>query len=128
MVWGVGYREPWCLVSNCPDTWVALYAWRFSQEASFRDLKSDGFDWHQSRIWLPEHVERLLLVLALSMIWTLATGILVQHLHPLTKRQQRYSVFRLGLDELFARFRRPGEAYLELYLVPDTPCFKSVVL
>jgi hypothetical protein len=128
VIWQVGYDEPWCLVSNRRDCSPDLYAWRFSHEASFRDLKSDGFDWHQSRVWLPSHVERLVLGLALAAFWTLATGTLVVHLHSLTKRQQRNSVFRVGLDELFKRLRWVRFKCLELYLVPDTPCLKTVVL
>jgi hypothetical protein len=127
VVWEVGYAQPWCLVSNGSALSPDLYAWRFSQEASFRDLKSDGFDWQRSQIWQPAHVERLLLGLALATLWTLATGTIVTHLHPLTKRQQRLSVFRLGLDRLFVCLRALTQGCLELYFVPDTPLLKSVV-
>lgn len=64
LVWEVGYKEPWCLFSNHPKLSPDLYASRFYHEASFRDLKSDGFQWQRSRVWLAEHTERLLLVLA----------------------------------------------------------------
>lgn len=127
VVWEVGYAEPWCLVSNSPTLSPDLYAWRFSHEASFRDLKSDGFGWQSSQIWQPAHVEHLLLVLALALFWTLATGTIVTHLYPLPKRQQRLSVFRLGLDRLFTCFRSLKQEVLELYFVPDTPLLKTVV-
>lgn len=128
LVWEVGYREPWCLFSNHSHLSPSLYALRFHHEASFRDLKSDGFHWQRSRIWLPAHTERLLLVLACASLWTLTQGTHVLFLYPLTCRQQRNSVFRLGLDALFERFRSSRPAYLEFFLAPDTPSLKSVVL
>lgn len=128
VVWEMGYAQPWCLVSHCDRVAPSLYAWRFRQEVSFRDLKSDGFDWQQSQVWQPAHTERLLFLLALALFWTLAMGTIVLHLYPLTKRQQRFSLFRLGLDALFARFRSLKPTCLELYLVPDTPLLKTVVL
>ncbi len=127
LVWEFGYADPWCLFSNQPHLLPAVYGWRFHHEASFRDLKSDGFHWQRSRVWQPAHVERLLLVLALAMLCTLAEGTKVIHLQPLSRRQQRYSVFRLGLDYLFARFHALNPACLELFLVPDTPTLKTVV-
>lgn len=127
VVWEVGYAQPWCLVSNCATLSPTLYARRFHQEASFRDLKSDGFQWQRSQVWQPEHTERLLLVLAVAMLWTLAEGTWVHHLYPLSRRQQRLSIFRLGLDHLFFRFRQVAKACLELFLVPDTPILKTVV-
>lgn len=127
LVWEAGYAEPWCLFSNQADLSPALYAYRFHHEASFRDLKSDGFHWQRSHVWKPAHTERLLLVLACATLWTLSQGTQVLFLYPLTVRQKRLSLFRLGLDELFARFQPAGRAYLEFYLAPDTPTLKSVV-
>lgn len=92
-----GYEHPWCLVSS-----VAVdprhYGRRFDQEVSFRDLKSDGFQWHRSHIWLPDHADRLLLVLTLAYALVMMVG---QSLPPITRgRQSRLSTFRRGLDEI----------------------------
>ncbi|MCA0456620.1 MAG: transposase [Chloroflexi bacterium] len=127
LVWEVGYAEPWCLFSNQADLSTDLYSHRFYHEASFRDLKSDGFQWQRSRVWLPAHVERLLLVLACATLWSLTEGTKVHFLYPLARRQQRLSVFRLGLDYLFERFRSLKSKGLELFLAPDPPLIKSVV-
>lgn len=127
LVWEVGYAEPCCLFSNQAEMTPSLYRQRFYHEVSFRDLKSDGFNWQSSRVWLPSHVERLLLVLALATLWSLTQGTIVLHLFPLTRRQQRLSVFRLGLDYLFERFRSFSSKGLELLLAPDPPLLKSVV-
>ena len=127
VMWEVGYAEAWCLFSNQPDLSAALYARRFQHECSFRDLKSDGFQWQDSRVWLPAHVERLVLVLALATLWSLTEGTKVVFIYPLTRRQERLSVFRLGLDYLFQRFQEHYSKCLELFLAPDTPLLKSVV-
>lgn len=100
VLWGKVYRESWCLVTNCP--WVSgwEYAVRYWQEASFRDLKSDGWQWQTSRIWTPAHANRLLLVLALAYAWLLSLGTLALDyavLSPSRARRATYSVFRHGL-------------------------------
>jgi len=128
LLWEIGYAQPWCLLSNHPQLDPLLYRIRAHHESGFRDLKSDGFNWQQSRVWLPSHVERLLLVLALATFWALTEGTKVLHLYPLTCRQQRLSVFRLGLDYLFERFHNLQSKGLDLFLAPDPPLLKSVVL
>jgi hypothetical protein len=127
LVWEVGYAEPMGLFSNQSDLSARLYARRFYHEASFRDLKSDGFQWQRSHIWLPSHVERLLLALALATLWTLAEGTKASYFYPLTVPQQRLSLFRRGLDYLFEHFHTFSNNCLELYLAPDTPLLKTVV-
>lgn len=102
ILWGPAYREAWCLVTNCPDLDGWLYGLRYWQEASFRDLKSDGWQWQTSRIWTPAHANRLLLVLALAYAWVLTLGTLALDdttLTPLVAkgRTPTYSLFRLGL-------------------------------
>jgi hypothetical protein len=74
VLWRHGESSPWCLVTN--NRWrrgddYALRAW---QERSFRDLKSFGWQWHQSHVWQPDRAQRLLLVLAIAYTWTLAQG------------------------------------------------------
>lgn len=102
VVWGQAYRECWCIVTNCPAVTGWEYAVRYWQESSFRDLKSDGWQWQASRIWTPAHANRLLLVLSLAYAWVLTLGTLVctdaELARWVTKgRQPTYSIFRLGL-------------------------------
>lgn len=99
VVWGHGYRDPWCLVST-EAVAAEDYGQRFQQECSFRDLKSDGFDWNTSHIWLPHHAERLILVLAIAYALVLSLGMRVAR--PQRGRTTRYSLFRLGLEQLQA--------------------------
>lgn len=131
VVWGQAYRECWCLVTNCP--WVTGwdYAIRYWQEASFRDLKSDGWQWQASRIWTPDHANRLLLVLALAYAWTLTLGSLVTADADLTRLVTKgshptYSIFRLGL-RLWEYFMGQVSTCLAT-LTHDCLCFFSPLL
>lgn len=131
--WEEGYKEPWCLVTNDPTLRGPEYAVRYWQEASFRDLKSDGWQWQRSRVWLPEHAERLVLVMALAYGWSLTHGTLVDkdegELRPKVTRgrKRRYSLFRLGL-RFIARARHGLETLLfELRFTLPALIPKSVV-
>jgi len=102
VVWAVGYTDYWCLITNDPTASAADYAIRYWQEAGFRDLKSDGWQWQTSRIFSPDHANRLLLVMALATAWTLTLGSFAFDEPALktcfTKGQvTTYSLFRLGL-------------------------------
>lgn len=102
VAWGDDYEHPWCLVGTT-DFHPADYADRFDQEVSFRDLKSDGFQWHRSHVWMPDHADRLLLILAIAYSIVLSVG---QALAPASHRSNaRKSTFRLGLDALTRHFR-----------------------
>lgn len=102
VTWDADYDHPWCLVSSTPIPTHA-YAIRFDQEVSFRDLKSDGFDWQRSHVWLPDHAERLLLVLALSYWLVISLGQCLPTAS--TGRTARWSAFRRGKAALDAFFR-----------------------
>ncbi|NOG51854.1 MAG: hypothetical protein HND48_22295 [Chloroflexi bacterium] len=97
-----------------------MYALRFQHEVSFRDLKSDGWQWQRSRVWLPDHAERLVLALALSYAWVLLHGHLVVQHEP---GPSRYGCFRRGLDFLRDRLRRhlPCLFTLSFWLPPPFP-------
>jgi len=103
LIWLPGYDEPWCLITNCPAISGALYAVRYWQEAGFRDLKSDGWQWQASHIFTPDHAERLLLAMAMAYALTLTAGSMVladRVAYPvlkLSKSRTPFSVFRLGL-------------------------------
>lgn len=102
VAWDSDYDEPLCLVSTRPID-PQLYLNRFDQEVSFRDLKSDGFQWHRSHVWIPDHADRLMLILTIAYALVLAVG------QALTsnsnKRHTRVSVFRRGLDAITFYFR-----------------------
>lgn len=123
VAWGQDYEHPWCLVSTQPID-PHIYGHRFDQEVSFRDLKSDGFQWHRSHVWMPDHADRLLFILAISYFIVLLIG---QTLSPVSRgREARKSVFRRGLDALTAQFRPTIQALLPKPPLPP-PRITSVV-
>lgn len=125
--WSVGYDEPWALVTNAPEVTGAEYAQRMWQEASFRDLKSGGWQWGASRVRQPDHVERLLVVLVVAYVWVIALGSqrVAQHCaHPLhaTKAggwRRHWSLFKDGLD-YFVEYVHRYAVCLGLLFIPDT--------
>lgn len=122
VAWGDDYEHPWCLVST-RDIDPQDYADRFDQEVSFRDLKSDGFQWHRSHVWIPEHTDRLLLILAIAYALVLAVGQALTPVHH--GRDSRKSTFRRGLDALTKSFRPTIASLLPPPLPP--PKITSVV-
>jgi hypothetical protein len=95
--------DPWLLITDLPASPARCreYRRRTQEEELFRDLKSFGWQWHTSRLRLPDRVDRLLLVLALATLWidALAQHVLRHHLRPLLEDRSRpcYSYFQLGL-------------------------------
>jgi hypothetical protein len=117
------YVHPWYLVSTVTVD-PHLYSHRFDQEVSFRDLKSDGFQWQRSHVWLPDHADRLLLVLALAYALVMLLG---QALPPARSgRTSRLSTFRRGLDAIRHLFRPTIAALLPPPPLPP-PRITSVV-
>ena len=99
VIWDAAYTQPWCLITNCPGVSGRLYAVRFWQEASFRDLKSDGWQWQASHIFQPDHANLLLVVLSIAYAFMLSLGTLAFEEPSLTIRvwDKHTSLFRLGL-------------------------------
>ncbi len=110
VLWDASYDEPWCLISDRADLTGHEYGCRNWQEQSFRDLKGGGWQWAHSHVWLPDHADRLLLVLWLAYALTLSFGWLAYH-DPALRAQAtrgtriRFSLFRLGL-RVWAALRR----------------------
>jgi len=125
VIWAEGYDQCWFLFTNDPLLSGHVYARRFWQEEGFRDLKSGGWRWDDSFIRDPEHMQRLILVLALAYAWIATLGTLSFRLPSLLRQQivaadeSRYSVFRQGV-RIFKRLRyiAPHAIYLGLFFVP----------
>jgi hypothetical protein len=125
-LWGVGYAEPWALVTNDAGLTGHEYARRNWQEQSFRDLKSGGWHWGGSRIRLPQHVANLLILLALAYTWVVALGsqaVARNCAQPLVRRpdgtlRRLWSVFKEGL-RFFAQVVQRHTQCLGLVFIPD---------
>ena len=127
--WQVGYDEPWALVTNDERLTGDEYARRNWQEQSFRDLKSGGWQWGQSDIRQPDHMERLLVLLAVAYGWVVALGsqaVAAGQAQPLHRRlngqpcrpRRQWSLFKEGLA-YFTNYVQRYTVCLTLVFIPD---------
>lgn len=126
-LWGVGYDEPWALVTNDERLTGHEYARRNWQEQSFRDLKSGGWHWGDSRLRSPHHVANLLILLAIAYTWMVALGsqaVAAGIAQPLVRRadgtfRRLWSLFREGL-RYFVQVVQRQTVCLGFTFIPDT--------
>lgn len=76
VLWGARHREPLCLVSNRPPRWALLHQYqrRYAIETLFRDYKSHGWQWEQGQVTDLEHLQRLLVGMALATWMAVCVG------------------------------------------------------
>lgn len=133
VVWDVGQREPWVLVTDLPPTAVGVcwYGLRVWIELGFRALKGVGWQWQRTRRVAPARVARHWLVLAVAMLWVLACGTRVEDADteglppgrlrtppPASAHRRLVSVFRLGANRL-GRQLVAGWLWRRLWLAPE---------
>lgn len=101
-VWEPGTKAPWFLISDqsAGRARVQTYARRMRVEATFLDFKSRGWDIEGTVLTNPARLERLLLVLFLTVWWVshLAAGCIHRGARERFDRHDRRdkSIFRLG--------------------------------
>ena len=94
-----------------PARWsiISLYRRRYPIEATFRDYKSHGWQWEQGQVTDLDHIERLLVGMALATWLALMTGCQVATellaIKPTGRRRTcpwvgKRSLFTLGLQRL----------------------------
>jgi len=109
--WGRRHQGPLCLVSNLPAKWalISLYRRRYPIEATFRDYKSHGWQWERGQVTDLQHIERLLVGMALATWLALMAGTQVASellaIKPTARRRTcpwvgKRSLFYLGLQRL----------------------------
>ncbi len=102
-----GETEPICLVSTLPaaEQPHLVYERRYWIETLFGDQKSRGFQLTRTRLTDPEHIDRLVLALAIATCWTLGLGthlILIGQTARVDRADRRdLSLFQLGWRWLF---------------------------
>jgi hypothetical protein len=74
--WDEGYQDPWLIVTDLEPKqgnalWYGLRSWI---ESSYRDVKSDRWQWHKTRLREPARAERLWLAMAVATLWTVTVG------------------------------------------------------
>lgn len=107
--WGRRHRAPLCLATDLAPAWVRIadYRRRFPIEPTFRDWKAYGWRWEQGQVTNREHLNRLILGMALANWLVILVGAL--HAQSLLaqpasgKRRTRpwwgkKSLFQLGLE------------------------------
>ena len=74
--WDEGYKAPWLIVTDILPEQANLlwYCFRSWIESSYRDIKSDGWQWHKTRLREPARAERIWLAMAVATLWTLTVG------------------------------------------------------
>ena len=121
-------KETWLLLTDCaPETvsptWYGLRMWI---EAGFKACKSAAFHWERTRMTDPRRAQRLWLVLALALLFTLSTS------PPSTgvpSAPSRLSKVKQGILRLIARtFRQDTFSALALYAdtLPRSPVLDFV--
>jgi hypothetical protein len=92
MVHEPGHPEPWIIApSEAPTVHRAFdYGLRWGIEAMFSDFKTRGFGLEDSQIRRPERLSRLILVMALALLWAVSTGMWdsVHHATPDEKKRR----------------------------------------
>lgn len=105
--WEAAFDEPLCLVSNfaAADEPHLIYDTRFWVETLFGNYKSRGFQLARTHMTNPDHIDRLVLVLAIaiSMVLGLGTHLIVSNRTHLVDRSDRrdLSLFQLGWRWLY---------------------------
>lgn len=74
--WDDDYTDPWLILTDLTpeDANIRWYGFRSWIECSYRDVKSDGFGWHKTRLRQPERAERHWLAMAIAMLWMVTLG------------------------------------------------------
>lgn len=109
--WGKHHDQPWCLASNLPPAWrlIQLYGRRYAIEPMFRHYKSYGWHWEQVQVRVLDHLERLMVAMAIATWLAMMLGAQYAQLQLMNLRPHRYpavcakqSLLSHGLSE----FRR----------------------
>ncbi|HVX57378.1 MAG TPA: hypothetical protein VHA37_06615 [Candidatus Saccharimonadales bacterium] len=71
---GTSAKEPWYLLTDLAVDHGCWYGARFWIEHQFKQIKSDGWHWEQSRIKKCDRAERMWLAYAVGLLWTQSFG------------------------------------------------------
>ena len=103
---------------------IGLYRRRWEIETLFGCLKKRGFCFEETKITIPERIEKLFFILAIAFCWSYAAGIEKAENQPIRKingKSTEYSLFRYGYDllrEVFLNIESKMESFkpvLELF-------------
>ena len=74
--WDEDYADPWLILTdlNPNESNILWYGFRSWIESSYRDVKSDGWQWQRTRLRNPERAERHWLAMAVALLWMVTLG------------------------------------------------------
>jgi hypothetical protein len=77
--WDGIHADPWLIITDLHvlQADVAWYGMRFWIECGFKDQKRGGWHWHLTKMEQPRRAERLWLVQAVALLWTVSLGGLI---------------------------------------------------
>jgi hypothetical protein len=133
IVWNAAKKCHWFFVTNF-DTPAEAQKWyrkRFTTETLFSDFKGRGFHLDATGLWIPERVNRLVMVAAMAYIFTVLLGVeaIVSGVfrHLVRTDAFYHSLFQLGLiylDHILNEYL----SFPELRHLPKPDSFEHVVI
>jgi len=130
--WDEGYQDPWLIVTDLePEQanalWYGLRSWI---ESSYRDLKSDGWQWHKTRLREPARAERIWLAMAVATLWTITMGSEQKKLLPETLKEEITDDDNLGQKSALKKVNRSISCFLQglINIVANLICGKGIHL
>ena len=74
--WDEQYTDPWLVLTDLEPNqadlrWYQLRCWI---ECGYRDVKSDGFNWHKTRLRQSDRAEHHWLAMSVAMLWIVTLG------------------------------------------------------
>lgn len=133
VVWNEAKQCHWFFVTNFKTAVEAkaYYTLRFTTETLFSDLKGRGFNLADTRLWIPERLNRLIFAGAISYFFVVALGvetIVSGTFRQLVRTDAFYhSLFQLGLiylDHILNQFL----AFPSLMVLPPPDTFEHTVI
>ncbi len=131
--WDEGDKDPWLIVTDLdPELGNVLwYGFRTWIESSYRDLKSDGWQWHKTRLREPARAERIWLAMAVATLWTVTMGSEEQsHLSETLKEGITANKNNMGQKSDLKKLNHRISCFLQglINIVADLICGKGIYL
>ena len=128
--WDEGYKDPWLIVTDLEAEeanalWYGLRSWI---ESSYRDLKSDGWQWHKTRLREPARAERIWLAMAVATLWTITMGSEKQTHLPETLTEKTTEDHNLSQKSALKKVNRSISCFLQglINIMANLICGKGI--
>ncbi len=130
--WDEAYQDPWLILTDLePEEgntkWYGLRSWI---ESSYRDVKSDGWQWHKTRLREPSRAERIWLAMAVATLWTVTMGSQEQQELWETLKDQAIDYDKVSEKSPLKKANRSISCFLQglINIIADLLCGKGISL